>query len=143
MAEYRELPMVYGSLRRSLRTQAPIDVLEKIPNEFTLNKGHVLFFYDKLEFLSERYADLKKELYSRGYDLDVNRGYDLSEFPKVFHGNYKATDKDLLVSKQRVMFRFLEKPMWYTYKRFTYMTPEEYASMLYQGKSIPKEFNYE
>lgn len=55
MAEYRELPMVISSLRRSLKTQSVNKVLKRIPKQFTLNKGHCLFFYNKLGFLGYRY----------------------------------------------------------------------------------------
>jgi len=67
MAEYRELPMVLSSLRRSLRTQSEREILKKIPPRFTLNKGHVLFFYNKLTFLKDRYTRIVDELLNRGY----------------------------------------------------------------------------
>ena len=45
VAEYREIFMVGSSLQRSLKS-ANWDP-KNIPVSFTLNKGHVSFFYDK------------------------------------------------------------------------------------------------
>ena len=44
MAEYRELTMVMGSLKRSLNSK---NGLPPIPEKYTLNAGHVTFFYNK------------------------------------------------------------------------------------------------
>ena len=55
VAELREITMVPASLRRSLQTRKPKDIRLGIPSEFTLNKGHVTFFYDKLGFLIKRF----------------------------------------------------------------------------------------
>lgn len=46
-AEFREIKMVPKALARSLKGRRPRGVLEAIPKEFTLNTGHVMFFYDK------------------------------------------------------------------------------------------------
>jgi len=54
VAELREIAMVPASLKRSRRTLTPESILPRIPKEFTLNSGHVLFFYDKIEFLRRR-----------------------------------------------------------------------------------------
>ena len=51
IAELREITMVPAALRRSLRTRSVNDILTNIPKKFTLNRGHVTFFYNKLNFL--------------------------------------------------------------------------------------------
>jgi deoxyribonuclease (pyrimidine dimer) len=94
MAEYRELPMVLASLRRSLKTQSEREVLKKIPPKFTLNKGHVLFFYNKLTFLRNRYDRLVNELHNRGYNLDQGRVLDLNGIPSTFFNDWSATPAD-------------------------------------------------
>lgn len=62
VAELREIAMVPASLKRSLRTLTPESILPRIPKEFTLNDGHVLFFYDKIEFLRRRFKKLCEEM---------------------------------------------------------------------------------
>ena len=62
MAEWRELKMIPKALARSLKTQSVEKILKKIPKEFTLNCGHVLFFYDKGVFLRRRYEQLNQHM---------------------------------------------------------------------------------
>jgi deoxyribonuclease (pyrimidine dimer) len=115
MAEYRELPMVLASLRRSLKTQSEREVLKKIPPRFTLNTGHVTFFYNKLTFLRNRYDRLVNELHNRGYNLDQNRTLDLSGIPSTFFNDWTATPADDAVLEQRIKEKIAMKPSWYKY----------------------------
>lgn len=115
MAEYRELPMVLASLRRSLKTQSEREILKKIPPRFTLNKGHVLFFYNKLTFLKNRYDRLVDELINRGYNLDQNRVLDLSGIPTTFFNDWTARPADDAVIEQRIKEKIAMKPLWYKY----------------------------
>lgn len=61
-AEYRELPRVIGLV---LKDQARVNPA-KIPDRYTLGKGHVKFFYDKVAYLADRYADIVEECLERG-----------------------------------------------------------------------------
>lgn len=115
MAEYRELPMVIASLKRSLTTQSEREILKKIPPRFTLNKGHVLFFYNKLTFLKDRYARLVDELINRGYNLDHTRTLDFNNIPATFFNNWTATPTDNAVLEQRIREKIAMKPTWYKY----------------------------
>jgi deoxyribonuclease (pyrimidine dimer) len=115
MAEYRELPMVYAALTRSLKTKSLTDVLRAIPKEFTLNTGHVKFFYNKLKFLDQRYALLKVELLKRGYTLDVNRNYSLTDFPSILYNDWKMNDTAFKTITERILLRYNQKPQWYKY----------------------------
>lgn len=115
MAEYRELPMVIAALKRSLRTQPVSTVLKKIPNSFTLNSGHVTFFYNKLTFLSRRYDRLIIELKERGYKLDSERKLDFTGIPEVFFKDWQAREKDNLVVEARINEKIQMKPQWYKY----------------------------
>lgn len=115
MAEYRELPMVLASLRRSLKTQSEREVLKKIPPKFTLNKGHVLFFYNKITFLRNRYDRLVNELHNRGYNLDQGRVLDLNGIPSTFFNDWSATPADDAVLEQRIKEKIAMKPSWYKY----------------------------
>lgn len=107
--------MVYASLRRSLRSKSLDAVLKSIPRAFTLNTGHVTFFYGKLAFLDDRYQRLQQEQINRGVDIDPNRNYDLSEFPKELFGNYTMTEVDRKVILDRIIFRHSQRPTWYRY----------------------------
>ena len=54
IAEYREITMVPAALKRTLNSKAGFSK-NKIPDKFTLNRGHVYFFYDKGLYLDKRY----------------------------------------------------------------------------------------
>lgn len=111
MAEYRELPMVPASARRSKpEGYKPTTV-------YTLNKGHVMFFYNKKKFLQNRWLELIEELYDRGFNIDpaarIVKWKDLDKFPQV----HWVPDQDaLLVNNQRIQERIAQKPHWYRYK---------------------------
>lgn len=63
MAEHRELERIPNAvIRQALSSGLEPNKVEK----FTLGKGHVLFFYDKLAFLYRRYVDIHKECHLRG-----------------------------------------------------------------------------
>ena len=49
--------MVEASLRRTLLSKNGYNE-SKVPKKYTLNKGHVYFFYNKGKYLHKRYLDL-------------------------------------------------------------------------------------
>lgn len=65
-AEWRELPRIVNELEKHSARFKP----ENIPSEYTLNKGHVTFFRDKLLFLAKRHRELKRELKRRNIKHD-------------------------------------------------------------------------
>lgn len=113
MAEYRELPMVAGSLRRSLKSK---NGLPKISDKYILGKGHVSFFYNKGLFLYRRYNAIIEELLKRGYKLDSNRDIDFETFKNNgLYGDWIANNNDLLINVNRINQRLLEKFNFYKY----------------------------
>lgn len=116
MAEYRELPMVHASLRRSLRTKMTREVLAKVPKNYTLNAGHVTFFYDKMFYLRKRYDALIEELKTRGYNLDESRALDESGIPADFFKNeWMPGEDDLPIMQQRLQEKLKMKVHFYKY----------------------------
>ena len=69
MAEYRELPMVNAALSRSLSSKSGVD-RTSLPTKYTLNRGHVMFFYDKGSWLYDRYMSLISCLRDRNYQIN-------------------------------------------------------------------------
>lgn len=110
MAEYREMPMVAGSLNRSLSSKRGVI---GIPENYTLNKGHVKFFYSKKQFLYTRYHELVKELELRGYSLDPNRESNFHVFDRLDQIPWNPTISDHLINIERICIRVLEKPHFY------------------------------
>lgn len=116
MAEWRELPMVHAALRRSLRTRKLDDILRGIPKEYTLGKGHVSFFYDKLGFLRQRHIQIYHELIRRGNAIDANRLIlvDRSSVDNaLFWNGYSPTEEAMRLNRERIALRISQRPNWY------------------------------
>lgn len=123
-AEFREIKMVPKALQRSIhaaqsRGDCLDDVYVSIPNKFTLNRGHVSFFYDKGTYLEHRFADLRLELAKR--DITYNRDSVLdsdgvfSTLPYYFNRDYIPTPEALTIIRKRIAERIAAKPNWYRY----------------------------
>lgn len=113
VAELREITMVPAALRRSLRTRKKEDILNGIPKKFTLNKGHVSFFYDKQLFLHRRFINLCTEMERRGYQPDWTRGTAFHGLDPEFWNDWESTLEDDDVVLERINFRISQKPHLY------------------------------
>lgn len=67
MAEFYEMIRIPNAII-SMR----VDLSVPIPLEFTLGKGHVRFFYNKIKYLHERYSEIYVEAKSRGFLVNHN-----------------------------------------------------------------------
>lgn len=116
-AEFREIKMIPPSLQRSINSRGVEGVLQIIPNEFTLNKGHVTFFYDKGVYLRKRYKLLKKELRKRGINYNRESVFDPNGIMEAdcWSNNYIPTIRALKIIRKRIRLRIAEKPTWYRY----------------------------
>jgi len=113
IAEYREITMVPGSLRRTLVSKIGYQE-SRVPKRYTLNNGHVYFFYNKGLYLYKRYRQLVIEMKRRGFNPDKNR-----KFPKdIFidnnlYNDWMPTMEDYKVIRQRIEEKIALKPDWY------------------------------
>ena len=117
IAEYREITMVPAALKRSLKTKPWTHVKTKIPKAFTLNAGHVSFFYDKLGYLLARFDDLHKEMIRRGFKSNATRFVDSLELIpddlQCLGFEWTPSNHDLDVVRERIALRISQKPGWY------------------------------
>lgn len=110
MAEYRELPMVLAAARKSNPQ------LYKPSTQYTLNKGHVKFFFNKKNYLQNRYNQLIQELIDRGFNINPSqRNIDFEILNKFHQVNWHPTWPDLVINRSRIFDRIAEKPNWYRY----------------------------
>lgn len=113
IAEYRETLMVPAALRRSLRTIPKEKTLQSIPKAFTLNAGHVKFFFNKLTFLEKRYESLKAEMRARGYFVAESRDQNFDGFPSEFYSDWEPTPVARELVLARITERVAQKPWLY------------------------------
>ncbi len=113
IAEYREITMVPGSLKRTLVSKSGYQE-KKVPKKFTLNSGHVYFFYNKGKYLDIRYEQLIKEMKRRGFNPDPNRKFPIDIFKNNdLYNDWMPTIEDQKIIRQRIKERIAAKPDWY------------------------------
>jgi len=112
VAEYREITMVPAALNRTLNSKSGYDH-KKVPTKFTLNSGHVYFFYNKGKYLSDRYKSLVAEMKLRGMNPNPSRKFPDSVFPKKLFNDWAPNEKDKSVIRERIALRVSQKPEWY------------------------------
>ena len=83
LAELREITRIPNAI---LSGKAKID-FKAIPGRYTLGKGHVIFWYDKLGYIRARYEQLYKEAKKRGFNVtykDIN----YSQLSPIYHCSF-------------------------------------------------------
>jgi len=98
LAEYREITRIPNAILRGNFN------LNNLPEEFTLGKGHVRFFYNIQLYLKKRYYALYRECCARGYKV-THWPYLFDGIPKELMNDYQPTDEDILIIKERINTR--------------------------------------
>ena len=113
IAEYREILMVAGSLKRTLASKEGYQE-SKVPINYKLNTGHVYFFYNKGKYLHKRYDELIREMMDRGFSPSEDRPFPFSVFSdNGLYNDWTPTIEDYEVIRQRIAERIAMKPEWY------------------------------
>ncbi len=95
IAEHRELVRIPNTIK-----SGKAKVMD-IPEAFTLGKGHVKFFYNKLKYLHKRYEQLYAECIRRGYNMTYF-GNAFDDLPPELYKDYKPTkDAIALIEESR------------------------------------------
>ncbi len=116
VAEYREIFMVGSALQRSMKSTHWSETKKTLPKHFTLNKGHVKFFYNKGEYLHKRYLSLRKEMKSRGMKPSPFRDFKKEQWPNELYNDWEPGPDDLVKIRQRINEKIKQKPEWYTWR---------------------------
>ncbi len=117
IAEYREIFMVGSSLQRSLKSPKWEKTYAELPCKFTLNSGHVKFFYNKGKYLHKRYLLLISEMKGRGMKPNSTRVFKKEQWPKELYLDWTPTERDLKLVKERIKSKIKLKPHWYRWTR--------------------------
>ena len=114
IAERRELRMIPPLfISRVRKNNKP---LFNIPKEFTLNKGHMLFWMDKILYLEKRYDLLTQELLNRNFKPDLSIQFSC-ETSRLFsaYNDWTPSENDISIIKKRIKEKLLMKSHWYRY----------------------------
>ena len=116
MAEYRELPRIVNAVICGRLSGAGA------PKNYVLGTGHVKFFADKIDFLYTRYTKIWDELIYRGFMLNpdfspANMAQKIKSASCDISNNYKFSDADILLSRDRIIEKVMKKPGFYKWTR--------------------------
>lgn len=94
IAEHREIKRIPNTITSG---KARID---NIPSQFTLNAGHVKFFYNKLSYLKKRYIALYNECVLRGFNVQ-NYIAAWDNIPNSLMNDYseQKRDRELIIER--------------------------------------------
>lgn len=112
MAEYRELPRIFGAVRKHVQAEKNVKDF-KIAPYYLLGTGHVTFFYDKLKFLANRHYDLVLECLRRGINISNTGINDISDIPDEWCGEYLPSTSEIELSRSRIIEKIQAKPDFY------------------------------
>ncbi len=119
VAEAHEITRVFGLARK-----AQFDIMKgkrNVPLEYALGTNHVLFFYNKLKFIADRYEALVLEMQgSFGSDEphSQRRGYKPNTIPREellaginpkLYNDYQPTAEAITINRQRIQERLSAK----------------------------------
>ena len=101
-AEYRELPRVFGLVRRAAeRGEKPSDL--RNPKEYVLGAGHVRFFYPRLAYISARYLILCAECSARGRKVNFGNLEELVQgIPREWFKHWTPTPTAVQLNIDRI-----------------------------------------
>jgi hypothetical protein len=94
LAEHRELKRIPNTISSGKA------IIHNIPTSFTLNIGHVKFFYNKVKYLQRRYQALYEECLNRDF-LVTNYSSAFDGVPNKLMGDYipQERDRELLIER--------------------------------------------
>jgi deoxyribonuclease (pyrimidine dimer) len=103
VAEHRELPRVFGLAYKASQSNKPWT--DKQPSTYKLGEFHVIFFYDKLKWLSDRHKQLTAEMLSRGYKPSFTSCLQdewQDKIPASYWKDYVPTEEAVKINMQRI-----------------------------------------
>ena len=129
LAEHREIKRLPYCLQKAIESGS----INKIPEKFTLGKGHVTFFIDKQYFCICRYISIYSELKKRNFNptyFTINwYGVDWDNYG----ADYKPTAEERALLTERITKRIMNshKKVWHYYGKP--ITKEEAVELLASG----------
>lgn len=114
-AEYREITRLFALVKQACDKYPINKVLKKVVPTYRLSTGHVVFFYDKLDFIERRYFELKDEVLKRGFNITLKD--DITEFRQIidkrFYNDFMPNKNDMAINIERLIEKINAKPNWY------------------------------
>ena len=119
LAEHREIKRMPYCIGKAIASGS----VKRIPEKFTMGRGHVLFFLDKMLFVENRYRQLYQECNRRNFNVGLYID-NFSPLPRACRCDYTPTDEEqkLLIERITECIMQPKKKAWH-----------------YHGEAITKE----
>jgi hypothetical protein len=98
LAEHREIKRIPNVIKNGKAN------LDGIPEQFSLGKGHVKFFYNKLGYLHARYVEIRTECEARGFNI-TNYEDAFLGLPDDLYGTWEPGAEDIRIIEERIRSR--------------------------------------
>ncbi|MFZ7240786.1 pyrimidine dimer DNA glycosylase/endonuclease V [Avibacterium avium] len=98
LAEHRELTRIPNAVAKGKYN------LAEQPADYKLGEGHVRFFFNKLQFLKNRYDLLHQECKARGFNVQYFWPENLPQDPSLWQ-DYQPTENALTLNRERIQLR--------------------------------------
>ena len=104
-AEYRELPRVFGNVRKLIEKGIQPHQIKQIPT-YRLGKGHLTFFYPRLAYLVRRYQQICDVCRYRGRAVNYGNIDTLVEgIDACWFGEWEPDEKAIQLNLSRIVER--------------------------------------
>lgn len=113
VAEYRELPRIFGAVRKAVeRGEQATD--PRNPPTYRLGAGHVRFFYPRLGYLVNRQAAIVTEMKQRGitvnFEAPTRDKFD--DIGDEWFGDWTPDETAIAINVARITERMPAKPIF-------------------------------
>ena len=98
LAEHREIKRIPNVIKNGKAN------LDGIPERFSLGKGHVKFFYNKIGYLHARYVEIRRECEARGFNITDYENAFLG-LPDDLYGTWEPGAEDIRIIEERIKSR--------------------------------------
>lgn len=108
LGEYKEITRPFNKvIARVNKGQSPSDV-KGIPADYKMGQGHETFFFDKVQYLYDRYVSICGEMLERGYNVNLELFNDLCDkfqasIPREWWGDYVPTPEAIAINIERMI----------------------------------------
>lgn len=124
----QHLTREYQEITRVSTLSRPYTKADRVPKEYVLGTGHVIFFYDKGLYLADRCEKLYVECIRRGFNVEYKQ---YRPHPAGMNNWWEPSISDHLHNLSRLQEKLNMKPEWYRYLRDTLNDPDHYRNIPY------------
>ena len=112
LAEHREIKRLPYCLKQAIRSGS----ISKIPDQFVLGTGHVIFFLDKMLFVRNRLSKIHEECLKRGLNV-ASYDENFADVEHIYLNDYTPSERErtLLIERITERLKNTKKKSWHYY----------------------------